>query len=239
MPVIDAAAAAFPAWRDTSLAKRTSGAVQRSANCSTLARGRWPQIITRRARQGPLRCPRRGQPWPARSSSSLAASRICSRVDSPRTPPPSVDVHSMLPAAGTRRHHLAVQLPGHGAHVVLPDRDRRGQHRGAQALGEGSVGSAVDGPAVGRGRPAPRACSTCCRVTRPRVDELLTNPKVKAHLLRRAPLPSRSTCYATATAAGKRVPGPRRGQEPRGDPARRRSGPGRRRDGQRRFRFRR
>ncbi len=58
--------------------------------------------------------------------------------------------------AGRGRHHLAVQLPGHGADVVLPDRDRGRQHGRAQAEREGPVGLAVDRAAVEGRRPARR-----------------------------------------------------------------------------------
>ena len=54
--------------------------------------------------------------------------------------------------AGRGRHHLAVQLPGHGADVVLPDRDRCRQHRRPQAQREGPVRVAVDRAAVEGGR---------------------------------------------------------------------------------------
>ena len=50
-----------------------------------------------------------------------------------------VDVYSIRQPLGRGRRHLAVQLPGHGAHVVLPDRHRRGEHRHRQAEREGPV----------------------------------------------------------------------------------------------------
>ena len=77
-----------------------------------------------------------------------------------------VDVYSIRQPLGAGRDHLPVQLPGDGADVVLPHRDRRRQHRGAQALGEGPLGGAVDGRAVARGRVCPTGCSTSCTATR-------------------------------------------------------------------------
>ena len=68
----------------------------------------------------------------------------------------SVDVHSIRQPLGVVGDHQPVQLPGHGADVVLPDRHRLRQHGGAQAEREGPVGRAVAGRAVERGRAARR-----------------------------------------------------------------------------------
>ena len=57
----------------------------------------------------------------------------------------NVDVYSIRQPLGPVGRHQPVQLPGDGADVVFPDRDRHRQHRGAQAVGERSVRVAVDG----------------------------------------------------------------------------------------------
>ena len=69
------------------------------------------------------------------------------------------------------------------------------------------------------------------------VDELLTNPKASSRSASSGSTPIAQYVYATGTAARQARAGPRRREEPRGDPARRRPGPGRRRDGQRRLRL--
>ena len=108
-----------------------------------------------RARQGRLRRARRGQPRPGgrrirlRHPASAQGRIHRERLDQGRR---VLDP----PAARAGRHHQPVQLPRHGADVVLPHRDRGRQHRRAQAVREGPVGLAVGGRAVGRSRSAAR-----------------------------------------------------------------------------------
>ena len=139
------------------------------------------------------------------------------------------------PAAGTGRHHQPVQLPGHGADVVLPHRHRRRQHRRAQAVREGPVGRAVAGRAVGRGRPAGRGVQRAAG-RQDRRRRAADQPEDQVDQLRRLH-PDRPLRLRDRHRARQAGAGPRRRQEPRGDPARRRPGPGRRRDGQRRLRL--
>ena len=70
--------------------------------------------------------------------------------------------------AGRGRHHLAVQLPGDGADVVLPDRHRGRQHRRPQAQREGPVRGRCGSRGSGRRPVSPTASSTCSRATRRR-----------------------------------------------------------------------
>ena len=65
------------------------------------------------------------------------------------------------PAGRRRRRHLAVQLPGDGPDVVLPDRHRLRQHGRAEAEREGPVRGDVAGRAVGGSR------ASCRRLQRP------------------------------------------------------------------------
>ena len=51
-----------------------------------------------------------------------------------------VDTHTAAPAGRRLRRHHAVQFPGDGAAVDVPDGDRLRQHLHPQALGEGAVG---------------------------------------------------------------------------------------------------
>ena len=80
----------------------------------------------------------------------------CSRASTPtRSPPASTSSRSAQPLGVVRRHH-AVQLPGHGADVDVPGRDRLRQHVRAQAERARPVGVDAGRRAVGRGRPAGR-----------------------------------------------------------------------------------
>ena len=77
--------------------------------------------------------------------------------------------HLVLPgAAGRRRRHHAVQLPGDGPDVDVPGRDRLREHLRAQAQRARPLRVDAAGPSCGR-RPASRtACSTSCTATRSR-----------------------------------------------------------------------
>ncbi len=107
-------------------------------------------------------------------------------------------------AAGRGRDHLAVQLPGDGPDVVLPDRDRRGQHRGRQAQREGPELGATSSPSSGRRRACPTACSTSCTATRSPSTRCSTHPDVKAISFVGSTAIAKYV-YETGTAHGKRV----------------------------------
>ena len=231
--VIDAAAAAFPAWRDTSLAKRTAdhlpvpGAAQR-------AQTRVGEAHHRRARQGALRRARRDQPRSRgrrirlRHAASAQGRDDRERLDQGRR---GLDP----PTARPGRHHHAVQLPGHGADVVLPHRHRRGQHRGAQAEREGPVRVDLDGATVGRGRAARRG------VQRPagrqdRRRRTADQPEDQVDQLRRVH-PHRPVRLRDGNGGRQAGPGSRWREEPHGRAARRRPRPGRRRRSQRGLRL--
>ena len=163
--VIDAAAAAFPAWRDTSLAKRT----QILFNFRELLNARkqeLAEIIT--SEHGKVVSDALGEVSRGQEVVEFACG-IPHLLKGGFTENAStkVDVYSIRQPLGAGRCHLPVQLPGHGADVVLPDRDRGGQHRRLEAFGEGSLGVAVAGRSCGP-RPACRpGCSTCSKATRP------------------------------------------------------------------------
>ena len=103
--VIDAAAAAFPAWRDTSLAKRTADPVQLPRTAQR-PQGRAGRDHHQRARQGRLRRAGRGEPRPGgrrirlRYPASAQGRVHRERLDQGRR---LLDP----PTAGTGRHHLA------------------------------------------------------------------------------------------------------------------------------------
>ena len=152
--VIDAAVAAFPAWRDTSLAKR-SAILFNFRELLNARKGELAKIIT--AEHGKVVSDALGEVSRGQEVVEFACG-VPHLLKGGFTENAStkVDVYSVRQPLGPVGHHLAVQLPGHGADVVFPDRDRGGQHRGAQTLGEGPVGVAVDRRVVGRGRAAAR-----------------------------------------------------------------------------------
>ena len=119
-----------------------------------------------RARQGGLRRARRGQPRPGgrrvrlRHPASAQGRIHRERVDQGRR---LLDP----PAAGPGRHHQPVQLPRHGADVVLPHRDRGRQHRRAQAVARRTRRRRCGWPSCGPKPVCRQGCSTCCRATRP------------------------------------------------------------------------
>ena len=119
----------------------------------------------RRARQGALRRARRGQPRPGsrrirlRHRPSAQGRHDRERIDQRRR---RLDPSAARPGGG----HLPVQLPGHGADVVLPRRHRRGQHRRAQAVARRTRRPRCGSPTCGPRQACPPASSTCCRATR-------------------------------------------------------------------------
>ena len=109
----------------------------------------------RRARQGALRCARRGD---ARARGDRVLLRHPDAAEE-RVLGAGVDGDRRLldpAAARRRRRHHAVQLPGDGAHVDVGARARVRQHVRPQAVGEGPVRVAVDGGAAQGGGRAGR-----------------------------------------------------------------------------------
>ena len=221
---VASAKAAFEDWRDTSLAARTKlmfafrNLVE--ANAAEIA-----ARLDRRARQSPLGCSRRGGP-------GLGEHRACVRARRPAQGQLQLPglirrrrVHG-APAAGGGGWDHAVQLPGDGAVVDDPQRGRLRQHVRAQAVGEGSVGASAGGRTVRRGRvPARRAERGQRRQggRRPAVDASRRGCGELRGVHCDRPLRVRD-----GHLGGQAGPGPRRGQEPHGGPARRRHRPGRR-----------
>ena len=159
----------------------------------------------RRARQGPLRRPRRGGPRPGGRRVRLRHPAPAQGRRLRRTSPPASTSTPSASRSAWSAIISPVQLPGDGADVVLPDRHRRGQHRGAQAQREGPVGRrSVTGRAVGRGRPARRRVQR-----RPgrqgRRRRAARPPRRRGGLASSAPPRSPGTSTRPATAHGKRV----------------------------------
>ncbi|CAA9387131.1 MAG: Malonate-semialdehyde dehydrogenase [inositol], partial [uncultured Quadrisphaera sp.] len=188
----------------------------------------------RRARQGALRRRRRGGPGPGGRRVRLrdpapAQGRVHrERLDERRRA-------LGAPAAGRGGRHLPVQLPGDGAHVVLPRGHRRGQHRGAQAQREGPLRGGVDRGAVGRGGPARRGVQR--RPRRQGGRRRAAGPPRREVGLVRGVHPDRPVRVRAGHRGGQARAGPGRGEEPHARAARRRPRPRRRRGGQRRLRL--
>ena len=190
----------------------------------------------RRARQGALRRARRGRARPRGRRVRLRHAAPAQGRVSPRTSRPASTCYSVRQPLGVVGDHQPVQLPGDGADVVLPDRDRGRQHRRAQAEREGPDRGALDGASCGRRPVCPTACSTSCTATRRRSTRCSTHPDV-ASISFVGSTPIAKYVYETGTAARQARAGARRREEPHGGAARRRPRPRRRPGGQRGLRL--
>ncbi len=157
----------------------------------------------RRARQGALRRARRGLARPGGRGVRLRHAAPAQGVDDRER----LDRRRRAlgaPAARRGGHHQPVQLPGHGADVVLPDRHRGRQHRHPQAEREGPDRGATGWPSCGRRPGCPTASSTSCTATRRRSTRCSPTPTSP-----RSPssgsTPIAKYVYETGTAHGKRV----------------------------------
>ena len=108
------------------------------------------------------------------------------------------------PAARRRRRHHAVQLPGDGADVDVPDRDRVRQHVRAQAVASAIRRRRSSAPSCCRTPACPPACSTSSTATR--------SPSIACSSIRRSrrsrfvgSTPIAQYIYETGTKHGKRV----------------------------------
>ena len=153
-----AAKAAFPAWRDTPLIARSQiffafrelvWRAPRGAGRAHHARPR--QDLPRRPRRGPAR-PRDGRVRVRPAGPPRRHEHPQRRHEGRRVHPP--------PAARRHRRDHAVQLPGDGPDVDLPDRARLRQHDHPQAVLPHPGRDPAPGRAVEGGRPARTASST-------------------------------------------------------------------------------
>ena len=185
----------MPLWPDGPRSCSGSGVAQRPQ-----ARGR--RDHHQRARQGPVRRARRDHPRPGSCRAGLRSPAPAQgQPDRERLDQGRRVLHPT--AAGRRRGHLPVQLPGHGADVVLPHRDRRGQHGGAQAEREGPVDGELAGRPVEGSRPAGR-CVQCAARRQGRGGCVADRSRVKA-ISFVGSTPIAQYVYETGTAHGKRV----------------------------------
>ncbi len=115
-----------------------------------------------------------------------------------------VDVYSLRQPLGVVGIISPVQLPGDGADVVLPDRDRRRQRRHPQAEREGPVRRDLDGAASGRRPACPTASSPCSTATR-RPSTACSPTRMCKAISFVGSTPIARYVYETGTAHGKRV----------------------------------
>ena len=157
----------------------------------------------RRARQGALRRARRGAARPGGRRVRLRHPHLLKGEFSDQVST-GVDVFSFRQPLGVVRRHHAVQLPGHGADVDVPGRDRVRQHLRAQAQRAGPVARRSASPSCGPRPGCPTACSTSCTATRwpsTRCSITRTSPRSPSS----APPRSPSTSTRRGLAHGKRV----------------------------------
>ena len=146
--------------------------------------------------------------------------------------PASTSTHA--PGARRRRDHQPVQLSGHGAAVVLPDRARDGQHRRAEAAEKDPSASLWMARAL-KEAGLPDGVFNVVNGDKESVDALLGHPDI-ASISSSAPRRSRSTSTRPRQERQTR-PGARRREEPHAGAAGCRPRPRRGLRGQRRVRF--
>ena len=154
---------------------RAPASCSRSASCVEKHKHELAADPHPRARQGRCRRAGRGEPRPRggrvrlRHAAAPEGRVLRERLDRRR---------QLLdpPAARRRRRHHAVQLPGDGADVDVPDRDRLREHLHPQAVREGPVGRELLRAAARRRRPARRASSTSSTATRSRSTRSSSTP---------------------------------------------------------------
>ncbi len=205
-----------------------------SASCSTNARASWPRSSPpSTARSSPT--PSAKCHAARKSSNSPAASRICSRAGSPRTPRPrSTSTRSANPSARSAiisPFNFPAMVPmwffpiaiATGNTVVLKpsEKDPTASLWMANLWAEAGLPAGVFNVLQG---------------DKTAVDELLDQPQDQVGVASSAP-PRSPVRLRHRHRHRQTRPSPGRGQEPRGDPARRRPRPGRRRHGQRRLRL--
>ena len=231
--VIDAAAAAFPAWRDTSLAKRTA-ILFKFRELLNDRKGELAEIIT--SEHGKVVSDALGEVSRGQEVVEFACG-IPHLLKGGFTENAStkVDVYSIRQPLGAVGVISPFNFPAMVPMWFFPIAIAAGNTVVLKPSREGPVGLAVDGRAVGGSRPAAgRVQRAAGRQDRGR--RTADQPEDQVGQLRRVH-PDRAVRLRHRHRPRQAGAGPRRRQEPRRDPARRRPGPGRRRDGQRRLRL--
>ena len=198
---VAAARTAFPAWRATSLSKRTD--IMFKVRNLVDQRRHALAAPHCRARQGPIRCPRRDRPWPREPGSSPAASPNLLKGGFSEQASTGVDVYQIRQllgvVAGITLFNFPAMVPmwmfanaiacGNTFHpqAVREGPLRSDLHRRAPPRGGPPTGSSTSSTRQGRGRRHPRA------------------PRHRGCELRGLGHPSLGHIYETGTKNGKRV----------------------------------
>ncbi len=108
------------------------------------------------------------------------------RARSPRTSRPASTSYSLPPAARRGRHHQPVQLPGDGAAVVLPDRDRAPATPSSSSRARRIRPPRTGSPSCSQEAGLPRRrAQRACRATRRPSTRCCEHPDVAVDLVRR------------------------------------------------------
>ena len=231
--VIDAAAAAFPAWRDTSLAKRTA-ILFNFRELLNARKGELAEIIT--SEHGKVVSDALGEVSRGQEVVEFACG-IPHLLKGGFTENAStkVDVYSIRQPLGPVGIISPFNFPAMVPMWFFPIAIAAGNTVVLKPSEKDPSASLWLARAVGRGRPAARGVQRAAG-RQDRRRRTADQPQDQVGVLRRLH-PDRAVRLRHRHRARQARAGPRRGQEPRGDPARRRPGPGRRRDGQRRLRL--
>ena len=200
---VAAAKAAFPAWRATSLSKRTEIMFQ-IRNLVEHAPPRAGGPAHRRARQGPIRRARRDRPWPREP-------RVRVRHPAPaqgRLHRAGLDRRRRLPdppAARRRGRDHAVQLPGDGPDVDVRRPRSRAATRSSSSRRRRTRRRRSSSPSCSPRPACPDGVFNVVQGDKVAVDAILEHPDIAAVSASSARRRSRATSTRPARAHGKRV----------------------------------
>ena len=163
------------------------------------------KIVTAGARQDAQPMPRARSPAASKSSSSPPGIPHLLKGEFSDNVGTDVDSLSLRQPVGRVRRHHAVQLPGDGADVDVPDRARLRQRVHPEAVRARSDAERCAWPSCSRRPGCPTACSTSCTATRRRSTRILAHPAITGGVASSARRRSRDYIYETGTRNGKRV----------------------------------
>ena len=231
---VAAAKAAFPAWRATSLSKRTD-IMFRIRNLVEAHRHELAALPDRRARQGPLRRPRRDRPRPREPRVRDAASRTCSRAASPsRSRAASTSTRSASRSASWPASRRSTSRRWSRCGCSRPR--SRAATRSSSSRPRRTRRRRSSSPSCSHEAGVPDGVFNVVHGDKVAVDAILEHPDIAAVSLRRLDA-DRALHLRDRHAARQARPGARRRQEPHDRAARRRHRHGRRRGGLGRLRL--
>ena len=202
---VAAAAAAFPAWRATSLSRRTEIMFKHPQPGGSAPQGarRDPD---RGARQGSFRRTRRDRPRPREPGVRDAASRTCSRVATREQVSGGIDVYQIRQPLGVVAGITPFNFPAMVPMWMFANAIACGNTFILKPSEKDPSRVALHGRAAARGRRARTASSTSSTATRSRSIAILEHPHDQGRLVRRldAHRASTSTRPALATASASR-----------------------------------